>query len=355
MKAIEILAESKKIDEAPASTLGNIGRRLGAGVLGAMGLNTWAKGLNDKADIGTFSNRYYREFQSYLKSQGRTEQGATFADLKTFLDQNKIPSGRVPANTEGTVDAAMVNAILNRTATDFLKGTATAGASGAPSAPAQAQEPAQDTQQAPASQGASRRITATNPSGTFTPPAPQTQSGASIDNLISAVSRLKKADLQKLDQAVKAALTKPARPAAAQPGATAQPAPAPAQQTPAQIRADKQRTAAANAQAQMSANPAPAKAPVVTPQDAIAQTRATKQAAAAKNAQAQMASNPVPAKEPVKTPDQIRAEKQAVAAKMAQDQMAASPAAGPKVWKNNRNLSAPATSRPTKPKKAVAV
>ena len=357
MKAIEILAESKKIDEAPASTLGTIGRRVGAGVLGALGLNTWAKGLNDKADIGTFSNRYYREFQSYLKSQGRTEQGATFADLKAFLDQNKIPSGRVPANTEGTVDAAMVNAILNRTATDFLKGTATASPSGAPAA----QQPAQDTQQpqqaqAPAPQGASRRITATNPSGTFTPPAQQSQSapaGASIDSLISAVSRMKKADLQKLDQAVKAALTKPARPAAARPGATAQPAPA--QQTPAQIRADKQRTAAANAQAQMAANPAPAKAPVVTPQDAIAQTRATKQAAAAKNAQAQMAANPVTAKEPVKTPDQIRAEKQAVAAKMAQDQMAASPAPGPKVWKNNRNPSAPATSRPTKPKKAVAV
>lgn len=330
MKAIEILAESKKIDEAPASTIGNIGRRLGAGVLGAMGLNTWAKGLNDKADIGTFSNRYYREFQSYLKSQGRTEEGATFADLKTFLDQNKIPSGRVPANTEGTVDAAMVNAILNRTATDFLKGTATSSPSGAPAAQAPAQD-AQQPQQAPAPQGASRRITATNPSGTFTPPAPQTQpaatgSGASIDNLISAVSKLKKADLEKLDQAVKAALTKPTRPAALRPSATApaQPAtaqPAPVQQTPAQIRSDKQRTAAANAQAQMAANPAPAKAPVVTPQDAIAQTRATKQAAAAK---------------------------------MAQGQMAASTPA-PKVWKNNRNLSAPATSRPTKPKKAVAV
>ena len=85
-----------------------------------------------------------------------------------------------------------------------------------------------------------------------------------------------------------------------------------------------------------------------------AQVRATKQAAAANVAQAQMKSNPASAKA-APTPAQVRADKQAMATKMAQDQMAASPAPGPKVWKNNRNLSAPATSRPTKPKKAVAV
>jgi hypothetical protein len=301
MKAIEILSESKKIDEAPASTIGNIGRRLGAGVLGAMGLNTWAKGLNDKADIGTFSNRYYREFQSYLKSQGRTEEGATFADLKAFLDQNKIPSGRVPKDTSGAADAAMVNAILNRTATDFLKGTPNSGTSDA----APEAQPTATQQAAP--------VQTARPSAVAQPATAPVAAGASnIDSILKAVSRMKKADLQQLDAAVKAALTKPSR---SKPAATVQ-------QTPAQIRADKQRTAATAAQSQMAANPAPAKAPVVTPQDAIAQSRATKQAAAAQNAQAQMATNPAP---------------------------------GAKVWKNNRNPNARATSRPPKPKKAVAV
>jgi hypothetical protein len=69
-----------------------------------------------------------------------------------------------------------------------------------------------------------------------------------------------------------------------------------------------------------------------------------------------MKANPAPAAPtPAPTPAQIRAEKQAAAAKMAQDQMAAGAPAGPKVWKNNRDLSSPATSRPGKPKKAVAV
>jgi hypothetical protein len=205
MKAIEILAESKKIDEAPASTLGNIGRRVGAGVLGALGLNTWAKGLNDKADIGTFSNRYYREFQSYLKTQGKTEEGATFADLKAFLDQNKIPSGRVPTNTEGAVDAAMVNAILNRTATDFLKGTTTASPSGAPAA--------QDAQQAPA-QDTSRRVAAT--AGQTQQTAAPAQSASTpagqpfnIPALLQVIPQMNKKDLTKILTATQTALQNP--------------------------------------------------------------------------------------------------------------------------------------------------
>ena len=320
MKAIEILAESKKIDEAPASTLGNIGRRVGAGVLGALGLNTWAKGLNDKADIGTFANRYYREFQSYVKGLGKTEDAATFADLKAFLDQNKIPSGRVPKDTGGAVDAAMVNAILNRTATDFLKGTATAIPSGAPAEPTQQtpQAPVQRTQPVQYAQQA--------------PATPVPSGSTDIASILKAVNRMKKADLQQLDQAVKAALAKPAR---TKPAATTP-------QTPAQIRSEKQKAAAATAQSQMAANPAPAKAPVVTPQDAIAQTRATKQAAATATAQQQMAA-------PKVWKNNRDLEKPATSTPQS-----AAPA-GPKVWKNNRNPNAPATSRPTKPKKAVAV
>ena len=70
MKAIEILAESKKIDEAPAGIIGQAAKRIGAGLLSAAGLKTWAGQLNDKADVGVFANRYSREFDNYLKSSG---------------------------------------------------------------------------------------------------------------------------------------------------------------------------------------------------------------------------------------------------------------------------------------------
>jgi hypothetical protein len=120
MKAIEILSESRKINEAPASMLGQIARRAGAGILGAIGLNTLAGQINDKADVGMFANRYYKEFMNYLKTRNRSPEQATFGDLKSFMSKNKIPTHNVPNNPAGVASKEMVNSILNQTADEFL-------------------------------------------------------------------------------------------------------------------------------------------------------------------------------------------------------------------------------------------
>lgn len=339
MKAIEILSESKKIEEGPASFIGQAAKRLGAAALNAAGLKTWAGQLNDKADVGTFANRYSREFDNFLKSAGKDFNSATFGDLKDFMNKNKIPAHNVPNNPNGIVDKDMVNSILKRTAGDFLGGQSPASGQDSNTTTA----PAQTQTTAPASQSAT------------TASAPTTSSGQpfNIPALLQVIPQMNKRDLNKILTATQTALQNPrlaSKKAAAGPKPTNT-----ANMTPAQVRATKQAAAANVAQAQMKANPAPAKPAPAEPQTP-AQVRATKQAAAAQNAQSQMAANPAPEKpasEP--TPAQIRAEKQAAAAKMAQDQMAASAPAGAKVWKNNRDLSAPATSRPSKPKKAVAV
>ncbi len=311
MKAIEILSESKKIEEGPASFIGQAAKRIGAAALGAMGLNTWAGQLNDKADVGTFANRYSREFDKYLKSAGKDFNSATFADLKDFMTKNKIPAHNIPNNPGGTLDKNMVDSILKRTAGDYLSGKVPASASGSKKPAAGAQAPAQGQ---PAAQPGQTQQTAVPGQTSNTTPSSQP---FNIPALLQVIPQMNKKDLTKILTATQTALQNPNL--ASKRAATAPKPTNTNNMTPAQIRATKQAAAANTAQAQMKANPAPA--PVA----------------------------------PEPTPAQIRAEKQAAAAKMAQDQMAASAPAGPKVWKNNRDLSAPATSRPGKPKKAVAV
>ena len=303
MKAIEILSESKKIEEGPAGIIGQAAKRIGAGLLGAAGLKTWAGQLNDKADVGTFANRYSREFDSYLKSSGKDFSTATFGDLKDFMTKNKIPSHNVPNNPNGVVDKDMVNSILTRTAGDFLGGKVPG------SDPASAKKPAAGAtapaQGAPAQQSApAQGAPASQP---FNVPA-----------LLQVIPQMNKRDLNKILTATQTALQNPKL-----------------------------------ASKKAAVSPAPTTTANMTP----AQVRATKQAAAANVAQAQMKANPVAKSAPAKTPAQVRAEKQATAAQNAQSQMApfSKTTPAPAVWKNNRNPSAPATTRPGKPKKAVAV
>jgi hypothetical protein len=260
MKAIEILSESKKIDEAPASMLGQIAKRAGAGVLGAMGLNTWAGQINDKADVGMFANRYYKEFTNYLKGRNRDPESATYGDLKSFMSKNKIPTGNVPSDPSGVASKSMVNSILAQTAQEVLSGKSS-GSSVDTTAATKAQ-----------------KTTTTQPNTTVQQPTTSQQSTntvkpvtskTDIDSMIQKISQMNAKDLAKVEKAVQSAKGL---------------VPAADNRTPAEIRAAKQKTAAANAQAQMK----PVSKVTSTPGD----VRATKQAAAAKTAQDQMAANP---------------------------------------------------------------
>lgn len=281
MKAIEILSESKKIEEGPAGIIGQAAKRIGAGLLGAAGMKTWAGQLNDKADVGVFANRYSREFDKYLQTSGKDFNTATFSDLKDFMTQNKIPSHNVPNNPNGVVDKDMVNSILTRTAGDFLGGKVPG------SEPASAKKPAAGAT-APA-QGA--------PATQSTAPASQP---FNVPALLQVIPQMNKRDLNKILTATQTALQNP------------------------KLASKKAATSAA---------------PTTTANMTPAQIRATKQAAAANVAQAQMKANPVATPAATKTPAQIRAEKQQAATAAAQSQMATNPKPAPKkpaVWRSNR-------------------
>jgi hypothetical protein len=271
MKAIEILSENKQIAEGPASMLGQAAKRIGAAALGAAGLKTWAGQLDSKADVGQFANRYYKEYQRYLRTAGRPESEATIGDLKDFMLKNGIPTQNVPPNTTGSADKDSVFAILNKTAQEYIKGSGGASGSVGAAAGAVGNTAAQTTPQS----------TQPNQAQTATPSAqaPNTQQASSqpfsIPALLQVIPQMRKKDLNKIISAAQTALQNPAK--------------ASSNMTPAQIRATKQAQAANAVQAQMKANPAPVSAPEQTP----AQIRADKQKAAAANAQSQMA-NPTP-------------------------------------------------------------
>jgi hypothetical protein len=274
MKAIEILSESKKIDEAPASMLGQIARRAGAGVLSAVGLNTWAKGLDDKADVGMFANRYYKEFNNYLKGRNRDPERATYGDLKSFMTKNKIPTHNVPSNPSGAATKSMVTSILSQTAQEVTSGKVPGGGSntGTPQSNTTGKSQTSTTGQ----QQTSGTTSTTAQSGNT--PVPAAKPKSNIGAIVQQISQMSPADLAKVEKAIRRAQgTTPA-------------APAQDNRTPAEIRAAKQKTAADNAQAQMAQNSkTAASAPATqTPAD----VRASKQAAAAQTAQAQMTAPP---------------------------------------------------------------
>ena len=268
MRAIEILSESKKIDEAPASMLGQIAKRTGAGVLSAMGLNTWAKGLDDKADVGMFANRYYKEFNNYLKGRNRDPERATYGDLKSFMSRNKIPTHNVPSNPGGAATKSMVTSILSQTAQEVLSGKVPRGGGAANT---QSNTAGKNQTTSPNQQQTVGTTSTTAQSGTTQQPAGKPN--AEVGNIVRQISQMSPSDLTKIEKALRRAQgTTPA-------------APAQDNRTPAEIRAAKQKTAAADAQAQMAQGTTPA---AQTPAD----IRASKQAAAAQAAQAQMTAPP---------------------------------------------------------------
>jgi hypothetical protein len=290
MKAIEILSENKQIAEGPAGMLGQAAKRIGAAALSAAGLKTWAGQLDSKADVGQFANRYYKEYQRYLRTAGRPESEATLGDLKDFMLKNGIPTQNIPPNLTGSADKDSVFAILNKTAQEYIKGSG--GASGSVSATAGAggNTAAQTTPQS-AQPNQAQTATPGAQAPNIQTPTNQSNQPFSIPALLQVIPQMRKKDLNKIISAAQTALQNPA--AASKNAATATAPVNTSNMTPAQIRATKQAQAANAAQAQMKANPTPATPVAQTP----AQIRAEKQKAAAANAQAQMA-NPKPAAAP---------------------------------------------------------
>lgn len=120
MKAIDILAESK-IDEAPVSALGQIGRKVGAAALGALGAKNAAAGIKGKAQMGDRANQYYTAYRQWLGQTGKDEKSATYADVAQFMKKVNLPADSLKG-MKGLVDPAVLNQTFTKIAQDFYKG-----------------------------------------------------------------------------------------------------------------------------------------------------------------------------------------------------------------------------------------
>lgn len=93
------IKEQAVLDEAPAGMLGQLGRRVGAGIAGAVGMKNTAANLTGKADVGKTANDVYTKFNQYLGTQQKNIKTATGDDLSNFLqntynyNQAKVPQG----------------------------------------------------------------------------------------------------------------------------------------------------------------------------------------------------------------------------------------------------------------------
>ena len=209
MKAIEIILEAKKVNEAPANIVGQGLKRLGAGVLGAMGAPGMAGSLAGSADAGAKANELYGNFKRYLGQTGKDKNTATVQDLEDFLKKNKISTKlmkTVPINSWKDIDT-----FFTKLAHDSFKvgGIEVSPSSKKSSAsPASAGSSAQPTAQSAAPVGAT--VGTTGASQNQVPKMTLTQ-------IKQAVANLRTRDKQSLMAFLQQGTKQPAKPTATKP------------------------------------------------------------------------------------------------------------------------------------------
>jgi hypothetical protein len=159
------IQEQKQIDEAPAGMLKQLGRKVGAGLAGAVGMKNTAANLQGKAEVGKTANDVYTKFNKYLGTQQKNVKTATGDDLANFLQNTyNYNQAQIP---QGTLNKQQIYDVINKMASD---GYAQMGKSG-DTAPAQG-----GGQAAPQAQGGQQQAPGTQPAGQA--PAQGQQGGA---------------------------------------------------------------------------------------------------------------------------------------------------------------------------------
>ena len=94
MKINDILNEDN-LDEAPASALGQIGRKIGAKVAGKLGMKGVAGTMATKANVGDEANRVKRELNQYMAGSGIKKNELELNDLVNFLTKSGFDKNSV--------------------------------------------------------------------------------------------------------------------------------------------------------------------------------------------------------------------------------------------------------------------
>jgi len=192
MKAIDILAESK-INEAPVGALSQIGRKVGAAALSALGAKNTAAGIRGKAQMGDRANQYYTAYRQWLGQTGKDEKTATYADVAQFMKKSGLPVDGIKGQ-KGLVDPNILNQTFAKISQDYFAGKEKLG----------------KLTKSTASKTAGTTGTATMPAGVqpnVSPTAGQTNSQPfSVPALLQVIPQMSKRDLNRIVKAAQTAL-----------------------------------------------------------------------------------------------------------------------------------------------------
>ena len=123
MKVHQIISESD-VNEAPGGgIIGNLAKKAGAKIAGAVGMKGTQAGLQGKLDANSRAKELYQAFRAYMGQTGGDPKKPTADQLKDFMATQKMPTGRLN-NLSGVLGKKQVDDILQGAAQDSFKGKA---------------------------------------------------------------------------------------------------------------------------------------------------------------------------------------------------------------------------------------
>lgn len=142
MRVYDVVAEKQQINEAPAGMLAQVGRKLGAKALGAIGFKGKAAELGGKAEVGDEANRLKTDLRGYLGKTGGNPKQIQGPQLAAFLKSKGYPNMHLK-NVQGVMTPKQVDQAILKAAQDAAAAegdptvgqTATAKSTGAGAAP----------------------------------------------------------------------------------------------------------------------------------------------------------------------------------------------------------------------------
>ena len=149
MRVQDIIVNETDIDEAPAGMLGQIGRKLGAKALGAIGAKGKAAELTGKAEVGDEANQLKTALRGYAGKAGINIKQLQGPQLAAFLKSKGYPNMHLK-DVQGIMTPKQIDQAVMQAAQDAAKADGDPG-KGVSTAPAQPSAPGA----APAGQGTS--------------------------------------------------------------------------------------------------------------------------------------------------------------------------------------------------------
>lgn len=121
MKITQITSENI-VSEAPGgSALGNIARKVGAKVAGAVGAKATAAGMTGKADANDRSKEMFTQYRAFMGQTGGNPKAPTVDQVQDFMQKQGLSTTHLKGLT-GQMTPKQVDDVLQKTAQDTFKG-----------------------------------------------------------------------------------------------------------------------------------------------------------------------------------------------------------------------------------------